>query len=401
MTISDLQRRENFYDINNKTLEKYFSEINRLLHRVKICGSNDIFTINKSYFLVYPKINAIVTKYSSEEVRKYIFKEFSNNPNLLKRFTIYFYTRLLLKSRGLFSDKCISIEPKIKDENSLLIFPGNKKIKIFNFKGNYVDNIVKESFIDYCFNKELDFRLNNTKYDFVLGVERYSNRWYREKIIYGVSLPRISDKNKHKFFKETVNKLLDLLQEDTKKEIEIGEYVNTLVSKIKKESCKLENKSEKFNFERNLEKFVMFLMNMIANKKDVVLLSLSHGDMQEGNVIIRKTDEKIFIVDWETWGERTIWYDKLMFNCNLRNIYKFVSNLKKYLSNYKNVICEDKNDISIVDLNQRKVIAIIFILEDLLWQIEESNNFPYGIVSNSAEKYFSESFQKEIVDLLA
>jgi hypothetical protein len=400
MTISDLQKRENFYDINNKTLEKYFFEINRLTHHVRIYGSNDTFSIYKSYFFVYPKINAIVTKDNSEEVRKYIFKEFSNNPNLLKRFAIYLYTRLLLKSRGIFSDRCISIEPKIKGENSLLIFPGNKKIKIFNFKENYIDNIVKESFIDYCFNRELDFRLNNTKYDFVLGVERYSNRWYREKIIDGVSLPRISDKNKHKLFKEKVSVLLDLLQEDTKTEIKVGEHVNTLVSKIKKESRKLENKSEKFNFERNLEKFVMCLINMIANKKDIILLSLSHGDMQEGNVIIRRVDDKIFIVDWETWDERTIWYDKLMFNYNLRNIYKFIDNLKKYLSNYKNVICEDKNDISTADLNQRKVIVIIFILEDLLWQIKESNNFPHDIVSNSVEKYFSKSFQREIVDLL-
>ena len=400
MTISDLQRRENFYEINNKTLEKYFSEINRLLHRVKICEDSPTYSTNKSYFFIYPRINAIVTKDSSREVREYIYKEFSNNPSLLKRFAIYFYTRLLLKSKGKFSDKCISIEPKIKDENSLLIFPGNKKIKIFNFQENYIDNIVKESFIDYSFNKELDFRLNNTKYDFVLGVERYSNRWYREKIIDGVSLPRISNKNKHKLLKENVNKILDLLQENTKKEIEIGEYVNKLVCKIKKGSRELGNKSEKFNFERKLEKFVMFLVNMIANKKDIILLSLSHGDMQEGNVIIIKADEKIFIVDWETWSERTIWYDKLMFNYNLRNIYKFINNLKEYIFNYKNVIYVDKNDVSVADLNQRKVIAIIFILEDLLWQIEESNNFPCGIVSNSVEKYFSESFQKEIVNLL-
>ena len=265
MTISDLQKRENFYEINNKTLEKYFSEINRLSHRVKICASNDIFTINKSYFFIYPRINAIVTKDSSREVREYIYKEFSNNSSLLKRFAIYFYTRLLLKSKGNFSDKCISVEPKIKDENSLLIFPGNKKIKIFNFKEDYIDNIVKESFIDYCFNRELDFRLNNTKYDFVLNIEKHSNRWYREKIIDGVSLPRIADKSKHKLFKGTVNKYLDLLQEDTKKEIKIGEYINKIVNKIKNESHKLENKSKEFNFERKLEKFVMFLVNMAAN----------------------------------------------------------------------------------------------------------------------------------------
>lgn len=400
MTISDLQRRENFYEINNKTLEKYFSEINRITHRVKICGGSPTYSTNKSYFFVYPRINAIVTKDNSGEVRKYIFKQFSNNPNLLKRFAIYFYTRLLLKSRGIFSDKCISIEPKIKDENSLLIFPGNKKIKIFNFKENYIDNIVKESFIDYCFHKELDFRLNNTKYDFVLGVERYSNRWYREKIIDGVPLPRISDKNKHKLFKVYVNKLLDLLQEDSEKKIEIGEYINTLINRIKEESYKLEDKSEKFNFERKLERFLTYLVGKIVNKEDVVLLSLSHGDMQEGNVIIRKTDEKIFIVDWETWSERTIWYDKLMFNYNLRNVYKFIDNFKKYLFNYKDIIYEGRDGIFTADLNRRKAIAIIFILEDLLWQIEESNNFPGEIVSYSVGKCFSESFQKEIINLL-
>lgn len=400
MTISDLQRRENFYEINNKTLEKYFSEISQTTHYVKICRDSSTCSRNKSYFFIYPRINAIVAKDNSEEARKYIYKEFSNNSNLLKRFTIYFYTRLLLNSQGKLSNKCISIEPKIKDENLLLIFPGNKKIKVFNFKENYIDNIVKDSFNDYSFKRELDFRLNNDKYDFVLGIEKYSNRLYREKIIDGVSLPRISNKNKHKLFKKNVNKILDLLQKNTKKEIEIGEYINKLVCKIKKRSRELEDKSKKFNFEKYLGKFLTYLMSKVINKKDVILLSLSHGDMQEGNVIIRKTDEKIFIVDWETWSERTIWYDKLMFNYNLRNICKFINNLKEYIFNCKNVIFEDKNNVAAADLNQRKVIAIIFILEDLLWQIEESNNFPYGIVSNSVEKYFDESFQKEIIKLL-
>ena len=122
--------------------------------------------------------------------------------------------------------------------------------------------------------------------------------------------------------------------------------------------------------------------------------------MQEGNVIIRRVDNKIFIVDWETWDERTILYDKLMFNCNLRNIYKFINNLKKYLFNHKDIVCEGRDNIFTADLNRRRVITIIFILEDLLWQIEESNNFPGEIVSYSVKKYFSESFQKEIINLL-
>ena len=86
MKISDLQRRENFYEINNKTLEKYFSEINQTTHYVKICGDSPTYSTNKSYFFVYPRINAIVAKDNSGEVRKYIFKEFSNNLTNISEF---------------------------------------------------------------------------------------------------------------------------------------------------------------------------------------------------------------------------------------------------------------------------------------------------------------------------
>ena len=90
---------------------------------------------------------------------------------------------------------------------------------------------------------------------------------------------------------------------------------------------------------------------------ETITITLSHGDLQPGNVWVDK-DGKIFIIDWESWNQRSIWYDKAVMFGNIRS---------KGLSEY----------IKSNDINTQTAIVC---LEDIIFRLTELYNLPldYG-----------------------
>ena len=73
MKIDAMVIRENFYSINEKTLENYYKNV--FGQDLKISTGKPL---DFSKIVIYPKINAIVTRTPSKKVLKYVFSEFKN-----------------------------------------------------------------------------------------------------------------------------------------------------------------------------------------------------------------------------------------------------------------------------------------------------------------------------------
>ena len=71
MKIDAMREREDFYSINEKTLEDYYNKVFAYDLKISTCNAS-VF----KHVFVYPKINAIVTRFPSRKVLKYIFAEF-------------------------------------------------------------------------------------------------------------------------------------------------------------------------------------------------------------------------------------------------------------------------------------------------------------------------------------
>jgi len=342
MKISQMLIREDFYAINEKTLADYYK-----------CQEG------QCCLYVYPQLNAIVTKHPSRAVKDYLFCEYEIRSNLLKRLAVNAYVFGCLNSGGLMSAKKISVPAYVCDDT--LIYPCNKKYRIFDFKNKTVDVIVKDGFNDRDLIREIEFRTKPNLPEFVPLLISSSNNGYREKIINGRSLARITS-GFDKYRDEAYRQLMFFAEPQSSWVIS-KDYVVQLKTQIDVliSSSKVRNK-------KRVEEFVDLLINMCSSN-DKVQLCFSHGDLQAGNIWIEDKTDKIYIIDWESWAERSIWYDKATLFQGLRP-----GSIDKYL-----------------DCNVETTEKAIVLLEDLIFRLKELNNLPLNFGEEQFEEYITKT----------
>ncbi|MBO5060342.1 MAG: phosphotransferase [Clostridia bacterium] len=297
MKISYMMKRESFYKINEKTLMKFFPKSNE-----------------KSRLYIYPELNAIIRKRPAGEVKKYLYTEFHVKSAWYKRLLVWFYTRICLNTFGLLSSKRIDIDANISED--ILIYPCNRKYRIFDFSKETVSVVVKYGFPNHCLKREIDFRVNNSDCEFISPIVEHSDFCYTEKIIKGVPLARIS-KNYDELKRDALKIWSDFAAK-TKKTVSSQEYAKTLSEQAEKLKQRIKKKDKKIDFEL-LEDVFEKLLGKLSKSGESVDVMLSHGDLQEGNIWIEDDTNKIYIIDWESVLERSAWYDNAVLYDGIRN----------------------------------------------------------------------------------
>ncbi|PQD96175.1 hypothetical protein CYL18_06125 [Pradoshia eiseniae] len=377
MKISQMVKRENFYLINERTLEKYFLQyINRnfTISTKKATKHSDLY--------VFPNLNAIISKRTSPEIKNYLFTEYSVKGSIIRRMMVKLYLILCFKFPVLFSQFGINIDGSVDslNFNDILVYPCNRKIRIFNFKTNTVDVIVKDGFSNESILNEIKVR-STVNEDFILPIINSTDNLYREKIIDGTPLARITSEKDYKRYLENTLECMRMLESSTRQDVHIVLYVNRLQKEIK---SKLENNKLKSKIPTDVvDNVLKKLLENCLEYDGVISISLSHGDLQHGNVWIENNTEKIYIIDWESAKYRSVWYDRFLLMNGARmddNIFHLMqeSNINDF---YK---FDDIHQIS-----SRKSLASLIALEDIDYRINETIDLPkdYGI--SELKTYFN------------
>ena len=327
MKISEMLQREDFYEINRKTLNDYFPKSEKDTTRL----------------YVYPKLNAIVTKRPTPEVLDYLFTEY-NVRNKTKRLLAKLYVLLCMVSLGMLSSNKFDINSIIPD--STLIYPCNKKYRIFDFHAGTVSVIIKRGFGTSDLMHEIEFRKRQNNPSFVPQIIFISENGYTEKIIQGIPVARVIEQSDFRRIKDEAYNLFRNYYKQYDREINTSEYITKLNDNI-------HILSEKKPFNTNLLWKIVSKLIILANTLPEVTIGFSHGDLQAGNIWIGN-DGKIYIIDWESWGTRSIWYDYATLYESLRP-----GDLNKYLYN-----------------DSKEAQKALVLMEDLIFQLSEMNSLP-------------------------
>lgn len=330
--------REDFYKINQETLDKYYKEQDK----------------SKKLY-IYPKLNAIVTKTPSRRVKKYLYVEYGYNGSLLKRILAKIYTKVVINSFGLLSSKTCRINFDLSDNS--LIYPCNKKIRIFDFDNGTVRVVPKHSFSDDGIKKEIEFRVSR-KADFIPTVLSFDDGEYTEKIIDGCPLARIGERQEK--YKAIAFDLWRNYNRSTENII-AREYAKRLRAKFEELACKCSVKSIDTTAVRELEEL---LYNTLSASDELIEVGLSHGDLQAGNIWVENGTDKIYIIDWESVGERSVNYDHAALFRGLRTSGGLVE----------------------IASGESATDAVI-LYEDLLFRIAELNSLPGDIGTKGFAEY--------------
>ena len=343
MKITYMLRREDFYEINRNTLKRFYN------------GSTE-----EKRLYIYPELNAIVTARPSKKVRQYLYTEFRVNGSALKRLLVRLYATILLNSGGLLASSSLKI--RTDADRDTLIYPCNKKYRVFDFRNNRVSVVAKDGFPQDGLRNEIAFRMCSTA-EFVPGLLDSDENGYSEVIIDGYPVARAG---------ERMTKLSDCAFgiwtayiAPYTQTIQAREYAVILRSKIDQLKLRILDLGKRVNI-RRLDALCDGLLATMNSDPGLIPVSLSHGDLQPGNIWVENATDKLYIIDWETFERRSIWYDKATLYENLRR---------------SDGICRYANC--------RDLIHVTVLLEDVVFRLAELTELPYDYGCADFDAYLS------------
>lgn len=374
----DIKNREDIDNIIALTLSKYFTNEVTISNKY----SSDSFILN-------PRLNSAIIYRPSKKVIDAIKTGHAIRKNILKNAVAQFYIRFAFSRYNLFGCKYIIFKKPLCNAKDLYIMPGNMKIKIFDFKNMTIDNIIKNNYQLLPFTKEKKIR-EDPIYSFILPLKIISNNVYREQLLSGCTIDRLKS-CKLKTIEQEIRKIIIKIQKINRKSINALEYSFFLKNVIIDLYPKLNN-GEKYK--KSIFDFINKVYSLVLPK--LIDISFSHGDLQNGNIFVTKAN-KIYVLDWESCDDRSIGYDILTYYFKFRYRKNYILRIDEFL---KSAMWEEiKNDFYYHITDKKQVLAI-YVLEDILWIINENINTSEKRVSDSLKLYSNSRIQENILNRL-
>ena len=356
MKISEMLEREDFYSILQSTLKTYSSSLGFSAESVEVRSDKKDCSL-----FVNPKLNAIMPAQPSRAVVGYLQTEYHVGGSWQRRMAVKGYLWLATHFVKQFSQRGLQIQYNY-DIRDLLIYPCNKKIRVFDFSRDVVYTVLKQGFPDNYILREVAFRQRAAKTkDFIPNI-------------------KVSDNDDNDFVEDKKRKAYQLILSLTAKAETINskEYINCLAD----ECDKLLHEKSLSTIERKQMQAIFDLLANEAVSEDVPMV-VSHGDLQPGNIWIEDKDEKIIIIDWETVKSRSPFYDLAALYLDMRRKKTPQSLYERIVQNYS--LFDTNNDYNV------KTIGAIVLAEELAYQTEELSSFP-GTIGIKEYKQIVEQF---------
>lgn len=365
--------REDFLIILKNTIENYFQSV----YNKDIEFSYENFD-NSDCVVINKQLSFVTKTKAPASLWRHLNSEYNVRGNWIKYLVakaaivaVCFDTSIGKLRHAYITKGCLA--------NNIIISPQNRSIRFYDYDHDTVDSIIKSGFTNKYFKAQLDFRINHN-YSFLNPLLSYGDNWFREPILVGHPLVRETNQKRYEKGYCSVIQYINQIINDTIKYVNGTEYIKELYDCfIKKLKLAKANKHIKtYNSSMQLINQLM----IILDKCDCFLpVCLSHGDLQSGNVWVN-TDGSCLIYDWETVGQRSVWYDRATFEYELRRPWGWDNFLQA-------------DDISKINIDRIKVnpsidcniIKALVLLEDLHFYIDDMLELPYDWGSQCYDEF--------------
>lgn len=383
MGFQALLKREDFYDVLQKTLQSFFQS--------KFGSSVYVgfeYREGAKEMVMNPKLGMIYSIKPNRLVRDYIYKYYNIRNNIIKKIAAKIFVFLSMHSNGLFTlPQKLYIYPGSLVGDAVVISYLNRSVRIFNFESNITYSIKKQTFTSKYFDNQVGFRLKY-KFNFIPPITSYGTDWFEEDILDGKSLARESDDTLYNRGLSEALRDMTVIQKESFQLVESNVYLKSLISQI---TLLLENAKHIKNISTysTVVKYLKTLTSSLKCKGILIPVAESHGDLQAGNIWLSKN--KVWIIDWETHAIRSVWFDSITLKFGTR-YYGGIANLLEKgdtLQTKKEVLGLFDSDIDMHSM------IIIYLLEDLLFNLEDMMELPFLGGKDSFDGYITDIFSTD------
>ena len=376
MTILEMFEREDIYKILEVTLKEYYQKV----HSVEV----DVEVRKEHLFrrlVIYPRLGIVVPLFPSWAVIKRTYISFDVQNNLPKKLFAWAYITLCFLTFGLLADASLYVSDNSVYSRNTVIIPSNRKIRIYEYGKGYVDSILKEGFNDFYFNNEIEVR-KQPKYDFILGLLDYGSRWYREKLLRGRCLVRCSGEEYETYLNQTIYDL-ETFYKENRVDMPAKQYVKQLAPDYERIIAEIEEKKH-IRCGDKIRSTLERVQAVCEGNDEKIPLTLTHGDLQTGNIYVDEENKKLYIIDWETVKQKSIWYDAATIMCSTRRANKFSAMINDRFdkSVQEKLFVFDKQSTHNMNL-----VAAILILEEMGFFLDEIVDLPNDMGAEIIERF--------------
>lgn len=264
--------------------------------------------------------------------------------------------------------KNIWISPGIADPDSTIILPGNKRVRLLCFATRRTRTFAKSGFDSSGMQREREAReMGPGPYPQITRCAE-DGSWIEEEFVDGVSLARTPP-----WFgrRRAVSDLLARLRywggEGDEESAPIR--AAALATKAGDLAMQVEGR-----LALKVPKLLIEQLQRQAEPMRSVMVTMTHGDLQPGNVI--RSPRGLVVVDWEHIGRRMSQYDVLVWAFRSR----WGANWSDRTGSFVNGSQEFPFDPMPSSASWRRGALAMFCLEELVWHLEDALSGPYRAV---------------------
>lgn len=370
--------REDYYGILKNTLQRYYNQ--RYGEGIEVGYEPKE---GAAELLMNPRLGMIFEPYPPRVMRNYIYRSYDIRGNMVKNLAAKAFVFVSTHTRSLFTmPKKLYIYPSIVVKKETMIAYLNRSIRIFDFKEGTTVSIQKDSFTSKFFQNQLQYRTKKPC-DYIPPITAYGDDWFEERILEGRSLARETDSNKYNEGAKTILSIIIDIAKATTELKNTKEYVEDIVKTCNSLLSKAKDTKGINTFDSAIT-YLKRLSSVLSDAPATIPLAESHGDLQAGNVWLEKG--KVWIIDWETYAKRSIWFDTttLLFGTRYYGgIKKLVGRLND--GSLKQTMLQGQH----CDWDVSQMVAL-FLLEDLLFYLEDMIELPGQSGKDTFDLYMNE-----------
>lgn len=375
MDLSSMLDREDFFGLLSDTVEAYFKEAEQTDARL-------VQTKKRANLVIKPKLSALYPPGISKAAQAFFYSEWNTRGSKLKNLVVKAYVFTMLHTGRLFSAYRFRLEPEKLVGRDLVIAPNNRSIRFFDYRSGTVGCMIKAGFTDKFFQNQLRFRLTHS-YPFLLPMERWGNNWFTEPILRGHPLARVTDESLYRKGMSDAFDAIKTLADDTARRVDARDYARSLIERITALSAEAREKKKIKTADDTLR--LLEIYHSIEDKLPAQIpVALSHGDLQTGNIWV-DPNGKTILYDWETAGERSIWYDSAVLAYSLRRPRQWRQFLR---SDAEDAFFADRTERA--DRAPSAGVKYIVLLEDILFHLEDMTELPRDWGGEIYDKYLTD-----------
>ncbi len=383
MKIAELIQREPFGEILERTLTHYLRGRYRLDARLTWCQGRSPGRAGEQLWRCLPQLNVLFAPDVRAETFEVIRREFSYTPVRWRRWPqkllVDWLTIPTVAHR--MARFTLAVSPALEDTAHLLWLGGNNRLRLVDVARRRIVFVLKRGFDPQTMRREIEVRREAHSLP-IPPIDQVAEdgTWFEGPLIAGRPLNRLRDPDTVRCLADEALCLLWRWSAYTRREQPAADYVAHLADRVRQwvnggPAWDPPTRQQVESWLGCIQEVVQRLSHKAGSTLDT---AIGHGDLQPGNILY--DGGQIWLTDWE-YSERRQWaYDALTFWLDSRFAPGLADRMARMLEcpawvQNRPVVAGWLN-WSKLSIERRKLMLVIFLLEELAWRARENAN-PY------------------------